>query len=51
MVIWARFLLETKKEYNIHALSDNIRFYIFGKRETHLEEINEVMDYVNKNYK
>ena len=66
-----------KKEYNIHALSDNInfidiyqlksnnstlyfrpsgtgpevRFYIFGKRETYSEEINEVMDYVNKNYK
>ena len=29
----------------------DIRFYIFGKRETYLEEINEVMDYVNKNYK
>ncbi len=29
----------------------DLRFYIFGKRETHLEEINEVMEYIDKNYK
>jgi phosphomannomutase len=29
----------------------DVRFYIFGKRETHLEEIHEVMDYIEKNFK
>lgn len=29
----------------------DVRFYIFGKVETHLEEINEVMEFVGKNYK
>ncbi|MFX1437807.1 MAG: hypothetical protein ACFFAA_11525 [Promethearchaeota archaeon] len=29
----------------------DVRFYIFGKRETHLEEINKVMDYINNNFK
>ncbi|MFX1454373.1 MAG: hypothetical protein ACFFDB_03275 [Promethearchaeota archaeon] len=28
-----------------------VRFYIFGKFETHLEEIKKVMDYVDKHYK
>ena len=28
-----------------------VRFYIFGKRETHLEEIKKVMDYINSNFK
>ena len=27
-----------------------VRFYIFGKRETHLEEIRKVQDYVKENY-
>jgi phosphomannomutase len=27
-----------------------VRFYVFGKRETHLEEIKRVQDYVKKNY-
>ena len=27
-----------------------VRFYIFGKRETYLDEIKTVMDYVKKNY-
>ena len=27
-----------------------VRFYIFGKRETYLDEINTVMDYVKRNY-
>jgi phosphomannomutase len=27
-----------------------IRFYIFGKRETHLEEIKRIQDFVKKNY-
>lgn len=29
----------------------DIRFYIFGKRETHLEEIQRVMDYIGTNFK
>ena len=29
----------------------DVRFYIFGKRETHLDEINNVMKFVDKNYK
>jgi len=29
----------------------DVRFYIFGKVETHLEEIHKVMEFVNKNYK
>jgi phosphomannomutase len=29
----------------------NIRFYIFGKKETHLKEILTVMEFVNQNYK
>jgi len=29
----------------------DVRFYIFGKRETHLNEINNVMKFVDKNYK
>ena len=29
----------------------DVRFYIFGKRETHLEEINKVMDYIGKKFK
>ncbi|MHA2037347.1 MAG: hypothetical protein ACW98X_12990 [Promethearchaeota archaeon] len=29
----------------------DVRFYIFGKVETHLGEIKNVMEYVNKNYK
>jgi phosphomannomutase len=29
----------------------NVRFYIFGKVETHLEEIQKVMEFVKKNYK
>jgi phosphomannomutase len=29
----------------------DVRFYIFGKVETHLEEISKVMGFVNKNYK
>ncbi|MHA2473931.1 MAG: hypothetical protein ACXAES_11935 [Promethearchaeota archaeon] len=29
----------------------NVRFYIFGKKETHLEEISNVMEFVNQNYK
>ena len=28
-----------------------VRFYIFGKRETHLEEIQRVMKYMSENYK
>jgi len=28
-----------------------VRFYIFGKVETHLEEINKVMEYIGNNYK
>ncbi|MFX1322342.1 MAG: hypothetical protein ACFFAQ_11940 [Promethearchaeota archaeon] len=28
-----------------------VRFYIFGKKETHLEEIHKVMEYVNNNFK
>ena len=28
-----------------------VKFYVIGKRETHLEEINKVMKYVNDNYK
>ncbi len=28
----------------------DVRFYIFGKRETHLDEIQSVMDFVKKNY-
>ncbi|MFW9989195.1 MAG: hypothetical protein ACFFC3_11100 [Candidatus Odinarchaeota archaeon] len=65
-----------KKEYEIHALSDNnnmidiyqlksddstlyfrpsgtgpeVRFYIFGKTETHLDEIKRVQNYVKENY-
>ncbi len=27
-----------------------VRFYIFGKRETHLDEINRVQDFVKQNY-
>jgi len=29
----------------------NVRFYIFGKRETHLEEIHEVIKYIEYNFK
>jgi len=29
----------------------DVRFYIFGKRETHLEEIHKVMEYIKDNYK
>lgn len=29
----------------------NVRFYIFGKRETHLEEIHKVMEYIKNNFK
>ncbi len=29
----------------------DVRFYIFGKRETHLEEIYTVMEYVDNNFK
>jgi len=29
----------------------DVRFYIFGKRETHLDEINKVMKFVDQNYK
>ena len=29
----------------------DVRFYIFGKRETHLDEITNVMEFINKNYK
>jgi hypothetical protein len=29
----------------------DVRFYIFGKVETHLEEIKRVMEFVSKNYK
>ncbi|MHA1913374.1 MAG: hypothetical protein ACW986_12950 [Promethearchaeota archaeon] len=29
----------------------DVRFYIFGKKETHLEEITNVMDLINRNYK
>ncbi len=29
----------------------NVRFYIFGKKETYLEEISNVMEFVNQNYK
>ena len=29
----------------------NVRFYIFGKRETHLEEIKKVMYYIENNFK
>ncbi len=28
----------------------DVRFYIFGKRETHLDEIQRVMDFVKNNY-
>ncbi|MFW9942030.1 MAG: hypothetical protein ACFFFT_13385 [Candidatus Thorarchaeota archaeon] len=28
-----------------------VRFYIFGKKETHLEEIHKVMEYINNNFK
>ncbi|MFW9873426.1 MAG: hypothetical protein ACFFG0_10005, partial [Candidatus Thorarchaeota archaeon] len=28
-----------------------VRFYIFGKRETHLDEINTVMSYIENNFK
>ncbi|MFX1345925.1 MAG: hypothetical protein ACFFBC_03500 [Promethearchaeota archaeon] len=28
-----------------------VRFYIFGKRETHLDEIHKVMEYINNNFK
>ncbi|MFX0167160.1 MAG: hypothetical protein ACFE9V_17705 [Candidatus Hodarchaeota archaeon] len=28
----------------------DVRFYIFGKRETHLEEIHKVMDYIKTNF-
>ena len=28
-----------------------VRFYIFGKKETYLEEIHKVMEYVNNNFK
>ncbi|MHA1373019.1 MAG: hypothetical protein ACTSR7_01855 [Promethearchaeota archaeon] len=28
----------------------DVRFYIFGKRETHLDEIKDVQKYVNENY-
>lgn len=28
----------------------DVRFYIFGKRETHLEEINKVQDFIKNNY-
>ncbi|MFW9827662.1 MAG: hypothetical protein ACFFEY_08725 [Candidatus Thorarchaeota archaeon] len=65
-----------KKEYEIHALSDNndmidiyqlksdnstlyfrpsgtgpeVRFYIFGNKETHLDEIKRVQNFVRENY-
>jgi len=29
----------------------DVRFYIFGKKETHLEEIHTVMEYVDNNFK
>ena len=29
----------------------DVRFYIFGKRETYLEEIQKVMKFINENYK
>ncbi|HEC39707.1 MAG TPA: hypothetical protein ENI29_15820 [bacterium] len=29
----------------------DVRFYIFGKRETHLDEIQKVMDFIGKNFK
>jgi len=29
----------------------DVRFYIFGKRETHLEEIHKVMEYIKNNFK
>ncbi|MFW9874481.1 MAG: hypothetical protein ACFFG0_15350 [Candidatus Thorarchaeota archaeon] len=29
----------------------DVRFYIFGKRETHLEEIHKVMEYIKTNFK
>ncbi len=29
----------------------DVRFYIFGKKETHLEEINKLMEFVQNNYK
>ena len=28
-----------------------VRFYVFGKKETHLDEIQNVMNFVNQNYK
>ncbi|GAG53950.1 unnamed protein product, partial [marine sediment metagenome] len=29
----------------------DVRFYIFGKKETHLEEIHTVMNYIDDNFK
>ena len=29
----------------------DVRFYIFGKRETHLEEIHKVMEHIKINFK
>jgi len=38
------------KKFRPSGTGPDVRFYIFGKRETYLEEIKNVQDYIIKNY-
>ncbi|MHA1343413.1 MAG: hypothetical protein ACTSQG_05470, partial [Promethearchaeota archaeon] len=41
---------DSKLYFRPSGTGPDVRFYIFGKRETHLEEIKRVQEYVKNNY-